>query len=112
MPNALQAATEYIARGWNPVPLPFKTKTPTDKNWQTRVIGAADLPKHFNGKPQNVGVLLGPTSNDLTDVDLDCTEAIELAPQVLPVTNAIFGRMSAPASHWLYRTKLASTPNG
>ena len=73
------------------------------------MIGEPDLPRYFNGKPQNVGVVLGPTSNGLTDIDLDCREAIELAPHVLPKTGAIFGRHSAPASHWLYRTKLAST---
>ena len=45
----------------------------------------------------------------LTDTDLDCSEAIALAPHILPRTGAIFGRNSAPASHWLYRTNLAST---
>jgi hypothetical protein len=109
MSAALQAAQAYCARGWNPLPLPFKAKKPTDDGWQNRVIGAADLPRYFNGNPQNVGVVLGPTSNGLTDVDLDCPEAIALAPYVLPQTGAIFGRQSAPASHWLYRSALAST---
>jgi hypothetical protein len=109
MSAALQAAQAYVARGWNPLPLPFKAKKPTDDGWQNRVIGAADLPRYFNGNPQNVGVVLGPTSNGLTDVDLDCPEAIALAPYVLPRTGAIFGRQSAPASHWLYRSALAST---
>ena len=105
MSAALQAAQAYVARGWNPLPLPFKSKIPTDKGWQKRVIGEADLPKYFNGKPQNVGVVLGPSSNGLTDVDLDCPGSrCELAPHVLPKTGAIFGRRSAPASHWLYRT--------
>ena len=40
------------------------------------MIGEHDLPRYFNGKPQNVGVVLGPTSSGLTDVDLDCREAI------------------------------------
>jgi predicted P-loop ATPase len=108
MSAALQAAQAYVARGWNPLPLPFKSKIPTDKGWQNRVIGAADLPKYFNGKPQNVGVVLGPSSNDLTDVDLDAREAIAIAPYLLPKTGAIFGRRSAPASHWLYHTKLST----
>ena len=105
MSAALQAAQAYVARGWNPLPLPFKSKIPTDTGWQKRVIREPDLPRYFNGKPQNVGVVLGPSSNGLTDVDLDCREAIELAPHVLPQTGAIFGRQSAPASHWLYRTQ-------
>jgi putative DNA primase/helicase len=109
MSGALQAAQGYVARGWNPLPLPFKSKIPADTGWQKRVIGEQDLPRYFNGKPQNVGVVLGPTSIGLTDVDLDCREAIELAPCVLPKTGAIFGRNSAPASHWLYYSKLAAT---
>jgi Protein of unknown function (DUF3987)/Bifunctional DNA primase/polymerase, N-terminal len=109
MTALLQVAKNYVARGWNPLPLPFKSKVPIDEGWPERVIGEADLPKYFNGQPQNIGVVLGPTSNDLTDVDLDCPEAITLAPQALPTTDAIFGRTSAPASHWLYRTKLASS---
>ena len=107
MSTALQAAQAYVARGWNPLPLPFKSKIPTDIGWEKRVIHAPDLPNHFNGKPQNVGVVLGPSSKGLTDVDLDCREAIELAPQVLQPTGAIFGRASAPASHWLYRSSLS-----
>ena len=58
--------------------------------------------QYFNGTPQNVGVVLGPSSRGLTDLDLDCREAIELASYVLPKTGAIFGRASAPGSHWLY----------
>ena len=96
MSAALQAAQAYVARGWNPLPLPFKSKIPTDTGWQKRVIGEPDLPRYFNGKPQNVGVVLGPTSSGLTDVDLDCREAIELAPHVLPKTGAIFGRQFGP----------------
>ncbi len=61
MTTALQAAQAYVARGWNPLPLPFKSKIPTDKGWQKRVIGEPDLPRYFNGKPQNVGVVLGPS---------------------------------------------------
>ena len=108
MSAALQAAQAYVARGWNPLPLPFKSKIPADSGWQKRVLREPDLPRYFNGKPQNVGVVLGPSSNGLTDVDLDCREAIELAPHVLPRTDAIFGRQSAPASHWLYRSSLSA----
>jgi hypothetical protein len=109
MTNALQAAHDYVARNWNPLPLPFKSKKPQGSSWQKRIIREPDIAKYFNGKEQNVGVVLGPSSNGLTDVDLDCDEAIALASHVLPKTNAIFGRASAPASHWLYYSNLAST---
>ena len=38
MSTALQAAQAYVARGWNPLPLPFKSKIPNDIGWQKRVI--------------------------------------------------------------------------
>jgi len=47
-------------------------------------------------------IRLGKHSRDLVDCDLDCEEAIEIAPLYLPETWAIFGRSSAPRSHWLY----------
>ncbi len=78
------------------LPVPFKTKEPVDKGWQRRIIKEADAPKYFNGTAQNVGIVLGPSSNGLTDVDLDCIEAIAIAPYVLPRTRAIFGRASKP----------------
>jgi hypothetical protein len=52
----------------------------------------------------NIGVQLGPVSGGLTDIDLDCVEAVSLAPYFLPQTNTIFGRKSKPRSHWLYIT--------
>jgi hypothetical protein len=105
--TALDVARTYVQRGWNPLPLPHKQKKPTDAGWQHRVIGPADVDQFFNSKPMNVGVMLGPSSHGLTDIDLDCPEALALAPWILPKTGAIFGRASARASHWLYATSLA-----
>jgi hypothetical protein len=45
----------------------------------------------------------------LCDVDLDCAEAIALAEDLLPETNAVFGRHSKPESHRLYTTELYDT---
>jgi putative DNA primase/helicase len=106
--TALNIAHTYIARGWNPVPLPFRTKKPVDDAWQHRVIGRDNVGDYFKFEPMNIGVLLGPTSQGLTDIDLDCAEAIELASYVLPKTGAIFGRASARGSHRLYETSLAA----
>ena len=60
------------------------------------------MTQYFNGKPQNIGVLLGNKSNDLTDIDLDSPEAVKLADFFLPETEAIFGRDGKPRSHRLY----------
>ena len=109
MMTPLEAASAYIARGWNPVPLPFKKKRPVGRAWPQRKINASNVARFFNGGQQNVGVQLGPSSNNLTDCDLDCAEALIIAPVLLPRTGAIFGRASAPGSHRLYYSALAET---
>ena len=54
-------------------------------------------------KPGNYEVVLGTPSRGLIDVDLDHPLSVELAPQYLPPTKAIFGRSSKRRSHWEYR---------
>jgi RecA-family ATPase len=105
--SALDVATSYIQRGWNPVPVPFRQKFPVDDGWQKRVINLSNVEQHFNSEPQNIGVVLGRSSGGLTDVDLDCPEAIAIAPLILPKTSAIFGRPSARFAHWLYKSNLS-----
>jgi hypothetical protein len=104
----IEFANDYIARGWNPVPVAWRTKRPIGDDWQTRKIDASNVTQHFNGAQLNVGVQLGPSSAGLTDVDLDCREAVSIAPYVLPPTPARFGRVSRRDSHRLYITDLAS----
>lgn len=101
--TAIDVARSYIDRGWAPVPIPFKAKGPTIDGWQKLSINKDDVDKYFNGEDQNVGVILGAASGGLADVDLDCEEAIILAPKLLPTTSAIFGRQSKPKSHYLYK---------
>ena len=96
------AAHQYRVRyGWLPVPIPFRCKGPVLQGWQNLRLAESDLPAHFDGKSQNIGILLGPVSGGLVDVDLDCAEALRLAPYFLPAT-LTFGRESKPKSHWLY----------
>jgi Protein of unknown function (DUF3987)/Bifunctional DNA primase/polymerase, N-terminal len=104
----LEIACNYIARGWNPVPCDYKSKVPIGEEWQLRVIDASNAARYFNEKPQNIGAQMGAASQGLTDVDLDCGEAVAIAPYILPRTGAVFGRASKRASHWLYTTTLAS----
>jgi hypothetical protein len=106
--QALMIACDFIRRGWSPVPVPFRQKGPIIPGWQTLRLTEATAPKFFNGGPQNVGVVLGPLSDHLTDVDIDCLEALALAPAILPPTIR-FGRASAPCSHWLYRAEFPIT---
>src|SRR5258708_531804 len=109
-PTARDAARSYIRRGWKPIPVGYKSKRPTQLGWQRRGATEANLYIIFpECKPLNVGVILGDTSGGLTDIDLDCPEAIALAATILPQTGAIFGRESKPRSHFLYCTQLAAT---
>ena len=92
-------ALACIARGWVPVRVEHRGKIPDPKiGWQHLRPTTDDVAKWKNC---NLGVLLGSASGWLVDVDLDCAEAVELAPHYLPDT-WVFGRASKPASHWLY----------
>ena len=102
--RAEQIALDLISRGIAPVPVPVG-KQPTRKQWQLLRITAAEVPAYFRGKGINVGAIMGPASGHLTDVDLDCLEAMELAPFFLPETHSIYGRPSKRQSHWLYTCK-------
>jgi hypothetical protein len=100
--NALNIALDVIARGIAPVPVPVGKKGPTIKGWQHLEITAENAAEHFNGQALNVGAIMGPRSRGLTDVDLDCREALALAPYFLPRTGSIYGRASKRRSHYLY----------
>jgi hypothetical protein len=105
----LEIAQDYIARGWNPVPIPYRKKKPVTDGWQQRIVSTETAHQYFNSAPMNIGVQLGANSRGLTDVDLDCPEACAIAPYILPRTDAMFGRASARATHWLYQTNLCET---
>jgi P4 family phage/plasmid primase-like protien len=105
----LHWATNYIVRGWAPIPVPFRAKGPTLEGWQNLRIEEETAPQYFNGEAQNIGVMLGRVSGGLADVDLDCPEAVALAVDYLPPTTAKFGRSSKRWSHWLYNTDLCDS---
>ncbi|HPQ17260.1 MAG TPA: phage/plasmid primase, P4 family [Bryobacteraceae bacterium] len=100
--TALDAARDYLRRGWAPIPVPFRSKNPRRRGWQNLRLAETDLERHFNCRPQNIGVLLGEPSGWLVDVDIDNRRCAELAGEHLPPT-AVFGRASKPRSHWLYQ---------
>jgi len=105
--DVLATARSYLARGWNPIPISRRTKKPIGKDWQHRRLDSETAAAAFNRSDLNVGVQLGPMSNGLSDVDLDCREAVAIGPMLLPESNNIFGHVSKPHSHWLYSTTLA-----
>jgi|GEM_PF-804216 len=100
-PAPLHVARDYLARGWQPVPVAAADKRPAIPGWQRLRLTDTDLPRHFRGG-ENVGILLGEPSGWLVDLDLDHPAALELADQYLPATGAEFGRRGKPRSHRLY----------
>ncbi len=100
--SPLEAAREYVARGWAAIPL--DGKRPLLQGWTKAELTPEDLRQHFRDDT-NVGVLLGEPSRGLVDVDLDHSMALRLADRLLPPTEAVFGRPSKPGSHRLYRVR-------
>jgi hypothetical protein len=103
VPRIIEAARNYLARGWEIVPIKPRSKQPRMKDWPNTHIALREVSRHFRGG-DNIGLLLGAASGGLVDVDLDCSEALQLAPVFLPATARVHGRKSKPASHWWYRT--------
>jgi hypothetical protein len=100
----IEAARRYIVeRGFRVVPLGYRRKDIQIKGWQTLRLDEDDLPRHFNGRQQNIGILTGEPSGGLVDIDLDIRQARELASAFLPPTTLVSGRASAPHSHRWYR---------
>lgn len=105
--SARQLALSYIAKGWSPIPIPSREKAPVIKGWPSLRLTAENAAEYFPADDLNVGVLLGPSSGGLTDIDIDSSEVAALLrsdERLLPPTGAIFGRPSNPDSHRLYLT--------
>lgn len=106
--SLLQMVSNYVRRGWSPIPVARGKKSPSQKNWPSLRLTERDLAEHFS-HCGNVGVILGKSSAWLVDVDLDSIESIKLADRFLPPTGSIFGRPTKPKSHRLYVCEGAST---
>ena len=99
--NAAEAAAAYLKKGWSPVPIPPRSKNPGRAGWQKYQATAEGILRDFQ-PGDNVGLLLGESSEWLVDVDLDCDETRFLAPIFLPETGSISGRPGSRCSHYWY----------
>ncbi len=99
--TTLEAAHDYLSRGWMPVPVPLSSKAPVLSGWQHLRLEQADLPQYF-ADAANIGLLLGNASAGLVDIDLDSREAQAVASTFLCTTGLVHGRASKPCSHWWY----------
>jgi hypothetical protein len=94
----------FVRLGIAVVPLIPRTKIPEGGvGWQDKaILDESELP-HGIPEGSNLGVLLGHPSGCLVDLDLDCPEAIRLAPNLAPVTGLTWGKPSTGIGHYLYR---------
>lgn len=98
-----QAARRHILAGRQPVAVERRDKKPSGGDaWQLRRYSVDDPLDAYFPVDGNIGLMLGPASGNLVDVDLDCDEAVQLARTYLPQTGMMHGRPSAPLSHYWY----------
>jgi replicative DNA helicase len=100
--DLLEAARDLLRRGFAPIPVPRGQKRPVIEGWPSLRLQEADLAKHFKDS-SNIGALTGEPSGGLTDIDLDCDEAVRLADAFLPQTPMWSGRAARPRSHVWFR---------
>jgi len=100
-PSALEAAKNYKARGFCPLPVLPGQKGAKVKDWPDLIIAEEDLPAYFSHQG-NISLLLGEASGGLIDIDIDCREAKPFT-YFLPDTNMVHGRPGNPTSHYWYR---------
>ncbi len=103
----IEGARDWLARGFLPVPVPFRQKAPVVNGWQKLRLRAEDLSRYFDCHAQNIGILLGDDAGT-ADIDCDCIEAVAAAVEFAPPTGMRFGRKSKPASHHIYRSAPAA----
>ena len=94
--NTISTAMNYIARGYNPIPVRFMSKQPIPRDWTNLKIDDTNVNDFFSNDNVNIGVVLGQASNGLIDIDFDDPDAIKFAPRFLPETKCVFGRASNP----------------
>ncbi len=96
-----KAALHYRTLGWAVTPV--RGKRAYLRGWPTRDLSVDQLRRELAHPDRGIGLVLGARSGDLVDVDLDCAQALEAAPQLLPPTPLIHGRPGRPSSHWWYK---------
>jgi Bifunctional DNA primase/polymerase, N-terminal len=87
--SIIEAARAYTRRGFYVVPIPRGKNHPTLKGWQKIRLRMEEVQKTFSDA-WGVGLLLKPSK--LTDVDLDCPEAVAAADVLLPPTAMVEGQ--------------------
>jgi Bifunctional DNA primase/polymerase, N-terminal len=96
--SVVDAAREYIERGWSVVPVPAGEKGSKLDGWQNLRITEDQVGEFFT-ENSNIGVLTGEPSNGLANADVDCEEAEHAAKSLMPKT-LTSGRGDKIRHHW------------
>ncbi|HEY2774099.1 MAG TPA: bifunctional DNA primase/polymerase [Candidatus Binatia bacterium] len=109
--NLWEAAQRYRELGYRTFPVPRRSKGAVEswKKYQTEDPDSETFEGWFKDTTTNIGLLTGEASGGVVDVDLDCLEAVYLAPHFLPETGMIHGREGNPESHHYF--KVSSVPS-
>ena len=91
-------------QGFKAVPLHYQSKAAINKRY-TEPNYQPPSDEFWRKGQFGIGVAVGPKMNGPVDIDLDCEEAVFFARKFLPPTQAVFGRPSKRASHYLYRVE-------
>ena len=89
--QSLEAATALTQAGFSVIPSLPRSKEIHLSGWPELRLAISDLPSYFTNADQNVSINW-KTSSDRCALDLDATEAEELAPLLLPADAPAFGR--------------------
>jgi Bifunctional DNA primase/polymerase, N-terminal len=100
-------ARRYIELGYAPIPVPPGSKNPNRRGWEHERHTLEDVPRCWNNG-QGIGLLTGPASGWLVDVDLDVLEAVSIAGRFLQPTRTS-GHGEHLESHWWYYAEGART---
>ena len=99
------AAMKDRSNGIYSIPVRYQTKKPTSNGWSKLRLEEEGLRAAFSDPLMNRSRLLGEVSGGIVDCDLDCEEAVRLAPAFLPSTGDVHGRPGNPNSHYWYRVE-------
>lgn len=98
----LETAKQLCAKNFPIIPVAYKSKKPTLKDWPKLQIDASNCHDFFSEEPSNIAVLLGKPDSYLADLDIDHVEALPFAEIFAPKTDFVFGRPAKPKSHYMY----------
>jgi putative DNA primase/helicase len=91
-----------VSRNAAYVALHPQLKNPIGTEWQKNPISAERALDQHENLQHNIGLINGEVSG-IVDVDLDCSEAAQLASVFLPQPIAMFGHGGNNRGHWLFR---------